>query len=95
MFRVITEKLDYLKFSARWVPKQLSSVHKARRMEIAHSFLSPHEEEGEEFLDKIISGDETWISFINVETEKALKQWMHPHTEQTEVTPIVSIFSFI
>ena len=49
-------------------------------MESAKSFLSHHEEEGEEFLDKIVTGDETWIPFVNSETKAASKQWMHPHS---------------
>jgi hypothetical protein len=36
--------------------------------------------EGAEFLSHIITGDETWVSFVNVETKELSKQWMHTHS---------------
>jgi hypothetical protein len=27
-----------------------------------------------------VTGDETWVSFVNVETKVQTKQWMHPHS---------------
>lgn len=80
LFRVITENLGYHKYCARWVPKRLTDVHKRQRVDSAESFLSRYREEGEKFLDKIVTGDETWIPFVNSETKEASKQWMHPHS---------------
>ena len=80
LFCVVTENLGYRKYCARWVPKQLTDVHKAQRIESAKSFLSRYEGEGEKFLDKIVTGDETWIPFVNSEAKAASKQWMHPHS---------------
>jgi hypothetical protein len=30
-------------------------------------------------LNHIVTGDETWVSFVIVETKEQLKQWMHTH----------------
>jgi hypothetical protein len=27
-----------------------------------------------------VTGDETWVSFVNVETKEQSKQWMHIHS---------------
>jgi hypothetical protein len=27
-----------------------------------------------------VTGDETWVSFVNVKTEVQSKQWMHAHS---------------
>jgi hypothetical protein len=31
-----------------------------------------------------VAGDEIWVSFVNVETQEQLKQWMHTFTKQAE-----------
>ena len=41
------------------------------------SFLQRYWEEGDEFLDRIMTGDETWVKFVNAETKEWSKQWMH------------------
>jgi histone-lysine N-methyltransferase SETMAR len=80
LFRIVTERLGYHKFCARWVPKQLTDVHKAQRMGSALTFLLRYREEGDEFLDKIVTGDETWVQIVNAETKEQSKQWMHTHS---------------
>ena len=46
----VTEKLLHRKLCARWVPKMLTDDHK---------FLTRYAQEGDEFLDSIVNGDET------------------------------------
>jgi hypothetical protein len=36
----------------------------------ALTFLQRYWEERGEFLDRIVTGDETWVQFMNVETTK-------------------------
>jgi hypothetical protein len=55
----VTAKLGYRKLFARWVPKTLTDDHKTKRMGSALKFLTHHAQEGEEFLDSIVTGDET------------------------------------
>jgi hypothetical protein len=45
-------------------------------------FLERYYKDGDEFLNHIVrvAGDETWLSFVNVETTEQSKQWMHPHS---------------
>ena len=49
------------KLCARWVPKQLTREHKAERMESPLTFVQRCSDDGEEFLDRVITGDETWV----------------------------------
>jgi histone-lysine N-methyltransferase SETMAR len=46
----------------------------------ALTFLQRYWEEGEEFLDRFVTGDETWVQFITAETKEQSKQWMHTHS---------------
>jgi hypothetical protein len=45
-------------------------------------FLERYHKDGDAFLNHIIriTGDETWVSFVNVETKEQSKQWMHTHS---------------
>jgi len=57
----VTEKLEYRKLWARWVPKMLTKDHKTKRMGSALKFLTRYAQEGDEFLEFIVIGDETWV----------------------------------
>ncbi|GFV10280.1 uncharacterized protein TNCV_3439661 [Trichonephila clavipes] len=61
LYEVLTVKLRYRKFCARWVPKMLTEEYKKKRMGIALNFLTRFAEAGDEFLDHIVIGDETWV----------------------------------
>jgi hypothetical protein len=58
----------------------LIGAHKMQRM--ALNFLGWYLKDGSEFLSHVVqvTGDETWLSFMNVETKEQSKQWMHTHS---------------
>jgi len=56
----VTEKLGYRELCTRWVPKMLTDIHKTKRIGSALKFLTSYAQEGDEFLDSIVAGDETW-----------------------------------
>jgi hypothetical protein len=80
LYETVTKKLGYHKFCARWVPKMLTDVHKTQRMASALMFLQRYHDEGNKFLDKIVTCNETWVKFVNVETKEQSQQWMHTHS---------------
>jgi histone-lysine N-methyltransferase SETMAR len=51
----MTEKLGHRKLYARWVPKILTDDHKTKRMGNALKFLTRYTQEGDEFLDSIVT----------------------------------------
>jgi hypothetical protein len=46
------------------------------------TFLERRHKDGDEFLNHTVrvTGDETWASFVNVETKEQSEQWMHTHS---------------
>jgi hypothetical protein len=48
--------------------------------------LEPYHKDGDEFLNHIVrvTGDETWVSFANVETKEQSKQWMQTHSADNQ-----------
>jgi hypothetical protein len=82
LYKIITVRLGYCKFYARLVPKMLLGMHKTQRMALALTFIDQYHKDGSEFVSHIVqvTGDETWASFVNVETKEQSKHWMHTHS---------------
>ena len=78
--KIIIDILKYRKLCARWVPKMLSSENKSQRLSTSSTILSRYEEEGEEFLAKIVTGDETWVHYDTPETKRQSMQWKHQNS---------------
>jgi hypothetical protein len=51
-------------------------------MASALTFLERYHEHGDTFLNHILIyvDDETWVSFVHVETKEHSKQWMHTYS---------------
>lgn len=77
MHEIVTECLGFRKICARWVPKELTNNHKENRMMTSLDCLTRYEEDGDEFLDRIVTCDETWISHITPECKRDSMQWKH------------------
>jgi hypothetical protein len=83
LYYFITVRLGYHKFCTRWVPKMLMGAYKNREwLQLLQTFLEQYHKDGKEFLSYIVrvTGDETWVSFVNVVTKEQSKQWMHTHS---------------
>ena len=77
LHKIITEHLLFRKLCARWVPKQLTPEHKTKCMKPALTFLQRCHDDDDEFLDWIITGDETWVAHITPETKHLSMHWRH------------------
>jgi hypothetical protein len=51
--------VQFLKPCARWVPKEMMDEPKRMRLDICSCHLAPYRKEGDNFLQHIITGDET------------------------------------
>ena len=63
--------LEYGKVCARWVPRMLTQEHKEHRMQVCQDLLNQYEAEGDSFLDRIITGDETWCHHYKPESKRS------------------------
>ena len=68
---ILKKKLNMRKVAARWIPKLLNSDQKKSRVEAAKSFLNQYRTQGETFINRIVTVDETWISLFDPETKRA------------------------
>lgn len=68
--RILTEKLEYRKVCARWVPRMLTADHQRQRVDSSREFLRRYADEKDNFLDSIVTGDETWAFHFTPETKQ-------------------------
>jgi len=76
----VTEKLGYRKLCARWVPKMLTDDHKTKQIGSALKFRTSYAKEGDEFMDSIVTGDETGGFHHTPESKQQSLQWRHTHS---------------
>ena len=55
----------------------LSDAIKAERVRISRELLERFEKEGEDFLKKIITGDETWVNHYEPENKRQSMEYGH------------------
>ena len=73
-------KEQYHKLCVLWVPNMLSDDLKTQRMGAALTFLQRYHDEEDDFVNKIVTGDETLVHCKNQETKEQFQQWMHSHS---------------
>lgn len=78
VFRIITDHLLMSKVSARWVPRLLSSAQKKQRVTCSKEFLREYEENPDEFLRSIVTGDETMVLYYDPLSKKESMEWRKP-----------------
>jgi len=77
VLRIVTQTLQKRKDAAKWVPRQLSEEQKAARNRVAEELLRRYEAEGEQYLNRIVAIDETWIRDFEPQLKSQSSQWKH------------------
>ena len=74
---IVTHLLGYRKVSARWVPRQLTLEMKTQRKEMCIHLLKRFNKEGEAFLERLVTGDESWVHHFDPESEVQSMAYRH------------------
>ena len=75
IFNILHDDLGLEKLSARRVPKLLTEEQKQERMKTSMAFIKMVRMKGLPVLDKIVTMDESSVSFHTPATKKQLKEW--------------------
>ena len=59
-------------------PRMLTEDQKRSRLDISRYLLSRYEDDPEEFMDRVVTQDETWVHHFDPESKKQSMQWKHP-----------------
>ena len=74
---ILTSKLELKCNCARWVPHLLLPEQKKVRVQICRELTSRYAEEGDGFLNKIVTSDKTWFHFFEPESKQESSLWKH------------------
>ncbi len=74
VFKVLKKDLKMRKLCPKFVPHLLTDANKAMRMELSRQNLD-NVRNIPRYLDRIVTGDETWVSLYNQETKFESCQW--------------------
>ena len=83
-YSILTERLHKRRIAARWVPHDLSEEQKCRLSETAQHSLHRFREEGNEFLQKVVAIDETWIRDFEPELKSQSSEWRGKGSPRTK-----------
>jgi histone-lysine N-methyltransferase SETMAR len=75
--KILHEHLGLNKVCARWVPRMLTPVQKLSRTEVSRELLDLYTRDPNDFIARMVTGDETWIHHWDPETKQESMQWKH------------------
>ena len=77
--------MGFHKVSGRWVPRQLTPELKERGVDACEELLRRYEIEGDAFLQRIETGDESWVHYFQPETKRASRVSPFNFTEAQKI----------
>jgi len=77
-YSLIHDSRKLSKGCSMWVPKEVTEEGKRKCLVICSRHLARYREEGDNFLQQIVTGDETWIHHYEPESKRQSMQWKHP-----------------
>ena len=75
---VLSDELEMRRVGARWVPRLLTEEQIEVRVQVCQNLLDRYAKEGSNFLNKIVTCDETWVHFFEPESKQQRSVWKHP-----------------
>ena len=79
---IMSNKLGMRRVSARWVPRLLLPEQMGVRVKICNEYCRQYKDEGDTFLNRVVTCAETWIHFFETESK------------ETELSMEASFFAF-
>lgn len=76
--------LESLIVFARWVQRELTQEHNRSRVEICQFLLARNNDKGEAGLERIGTGDDTWVQLFEPESKEQSREWKHPGSPRTK-----------
>lgn len=78
--RILSDNLRMQRVCARWVPRLLKEEEKQRRVLCSREFLCRVRSGRDNFFDRIITTDGTWLHYYDPEGKQASSVWKTPGT---------------
>jgi hypothetical protein len=76
-YSVLQDRVKFRKVCARWVPRKLKVREEIDRMGLSLHLLRCLDK-GKDTLNRIVTGDESWVHYCKPASTRASMQWKHP-----------------
>ena len=76
-YDIIHNELSYQKVCARWVPRFLTPEMKQNCVVACQTLLDQYECDGEAFLDRTVTTDESWVHHYTPANKQSSMEWRH------------------
>jgi histone-lysine N-methyltransferase SETMAR len=86
VYEIMSNHLGMSKVSTRWVPKLLTPLQRANRVECCQELLNESEADPAKFFGRIVTGDESWVYHYDPLSQQEAKTWKKPE-ERTPTRP--------
>lgn len=73
-YEILTKRLKMHRIAAKLVPRLLTDEQKTHHVQVCQELLDRSEDEN--FLSRIITGDELWVYGFDIKTKVQLSQWI-------------------
>ncbi len=80
---IVRKELKYRKICAHWIPHSLSEQQKTVQLQTSQKCLVRYYKEENVFLDRIITGDETWCHRFIPLSKQASMTWKHEESPRS------------
>jgi len=88
---IIHEDLDMRKLSAKWVSKYLNADQKHERCHSSEQILEFFQHGPNDFLSRLVTMDETWLYYYDLETKQQSMEWQHSGSPRPQKIPSAKI----
>jgi len=77
LHQIVSGKVKFQKLCANWVLKMLTEEHKLKQQATTLDFMTQYNEEVENFLCHVVTGNETWVSHEDPKSKEQSMEWRH------------------
>jgi hypothetical protein len=83
-YSTMHDRLKFVKCAGR-VPRELKNREEMNRMGLSlqHLLVLPYANEGEDMLNRNVTGDESWVHHYQPESKRGSIQWKHPSSPRS------------
>ena len=75
VYEIMSNHLGMKKISTRWVAKLLTPIQHANRVNCCHELLENREINPDNYFDRTVTGDETWVYYYDRLSQQETKVW--------------------
>ena len=75
--KILTEQLGMSRVCCRWVPRLLTVLQKQNRLAKCQEILERYREDRDNFLNRIITGDQTWLHYYDPKSKPLIHYYVN------------------